>query len=156
MASNGRILSKRQKVGWLIFSVLLWAQLVFTVGLTAWRYQLVLFSGGEVYVSNVSPGTEQFAAFADQNCPENMPFAYVSSHYRGASRFRYELYPRRPTNLSTAVAGDPSFATAVQLMQADQIACLVVDYLDVAPPIVGERRVLNADQYLIILPGAAP
>lgn len=147
---------KRQKNKLLLLSLLLWAQMVFTVGLMAWRYRLVLFANGEVYVSYNSPGTEQFVEFADQNCPQGQPFAYLSSHYRGHARFRYGLYPRRSFNLSTAVTQDPTFATANRLIEAEQIACLVVDYLALNLPSIGEKRALNADQYLIVLSDFSP
>ncbi len=141
-----------------LFSILLWIQLVFTVGLGLWRSWDILFGSADIYLGNPSPGVYQFIEFVDRRCPEGSYGVYVSSQFRSNNYFRYELYPIRVSRWSY----DWNSASAVNEMlgQVRQFAlareapvCLIVDHLDAEIPEAGQRSYLNENQYLIVVDG---
>jgi hypothetical protein len=136
--------SKRKWVT--VFSLLLWAQLIFSGGLTLWRYQLIHTQNWPVYPSDNSPQLDQFAAFIKTVCSDETAIGYISTEYNSFARLNYELYPRPVHNLSSLTENEVQTAIA-----ENEIRCLVYDYASGHRQIEGSRHDFSGNQYVLQL-----
>lgn len=91
------VISELKKKRYMLYTLLLWVQLVFGMGMTLWRHGLVLFSDWEVYPPYVEPQFDEFIALAKQTCASTSVIIYVSpgssEHTARFARLHYFLYP---------------------------------------------------------------
>ncbi len=152
-------MKRSQKLGLTIFSLLLWAQLLFGVGLMFSRYRLILNGQAIVFSTNLTPEIKYFSDFTSNYCPVGAPILYLTVIERGANSkyVRYEVYPntvtRRLPEWNLPPSEDDLNEVVASVFGADfQTICLVADGLPVELPDVGERFTYSPSQYLIILP----
>ncbi len=129
-----------------LFSLLLWAQLIFSAGLTAWRYKLIAADNWPVYPSDNSPQPDQFAAFIKTICSDETAIGYLSAEYNSFARLNYELYPLSVHNLSGLTDND--FRAAIA---ENEILCLVYDYASDRQQVNGRRYDFLESQYVVRL-----
>ncbi len=136
--------SKRKWVT--LFSLLLWAQLIFSAGLTLWRYQLIFTQDWPVYPSENSPQIEQFAAFIKSICSDETTIGYVSTEFNSFARLNYELYPRPVHNLSSLADSDVRAEIA-----KNDIGCLIYDFAPDQQQGEGRRFGFSSNQFVLQL-----
>lgn len=129
-----------------MFSLLLWAQLIFSGGLTLWRYQLILTQDWPVYPSNNSPQLSPFAAFIKTVCSNSEATGYITTEYNSFTRLNYELYPQPLHNLSDLTA-----AELQATINDKEIYCLIYDYAPGAQLMTGVRHNFSSDQFVLRL-----
>lgn len=133
----------------LLFSLILWTQLVFTLGLTGWRYKLVLVDDWEVYISPVQPDLPPFAEFVADHCPEEQPVGVVYVQNETVA-IRRLLFPR-PLFAWQTEQLDESIESTIE---KENISCLLIDAQETAEQFVGlgETAVYSPNRILLILP----
>jgi hypothetical protein len=129
-----------------LFSLLLWTQLIFSGGLTLWRYQLVLTQDWPVYPSNNSPRLDPFATFIKSICSDSEGIGYISTEYNSFTRLKYELYPRPFHNLS-----DLTETELQPAIEASEIHCLVYDFAPNTRLMVGTLHDFSSNQFVLRL-----
>ena len=149
-------MSRRRKAWYSFFFLLLWIQLIFAAGMMIWRYQLIVFRDGELYLGNASPGVNGFINFVEQNCPESMPVGYLSDQYKSGGYARYALYPRIVQPLPSSwrpPAGRQPGEQLIPGVPPDSApgGCLMIEYMDEQPALAGEWLEYNADQALVVV-----
>lgn len=86
------------KRGFFILAIVLWAQLVFGVGMTLWRFALVMSSEYQGYPTYAPRDYDAFVEFGLRNIPPFAKVAYVSppgdKYTARYARWQYFLYPR--------------------------------------------------------------
>ena len=118
-----------RKKFYFFLSLILWAQLVFTISLAAWRYYLILIEEGDVYPARISPGFEDMVLLVQELCPLEENVGYIGyNEYTTIGYSYYQLYPWRVMmldmeQLSSAFTVD----LFEQLRQEHQLSCLLVD-----------------------------
>ena len=138
--------SLRRKKWVTLLSLLLWAQLIFSAGLTAWRYQLVVTQNWPIYPSDNSPQINQFAAFIKTNCAGATAVGYRSVKYNSFARLSYELYPQPLHNLSTLTEKD-----AQDIIINKEIECLISEGDPDPSAISGRLASFSNTQHIFIL-----
>jgi len=149
-------MSTGQKRTLSLFFILLWGQLIFSVGLSLWRTEVIVFENGTVFPGNNAPGIVEFIAFAEENCPGDSTVFYITSKYQDFALVRYTLYPMPvnhwTVNLSSPTALNDLRSKAMNMAKDSQMPlCLFIDYLEAELPEMGERLWLNDEQFLVIL-----
>lgn len=130
---------------WLtIFSLFLWAQLVFSSGLTLWRYHLIYTQDWPVYPSNNSPQLEQFTLFIKSTCNNDEAIGYISNEYNSFARLNYELYPQPIYNLSHLPE-----SSAHAIMAEKGIKCFVYDYASDTTTFNGTSYLYSNEQFIL-------
>ncbi len=147
-------MGRKKKLGLTIFSLLLWAQLVFSVGITVWRYWLVGTGGAELFVAESAQQVEPLLGAVDDQCPAGSYLIYFgdeAAYYYA----RYQLYPRSLTwsRFEREVANESILENFVSdfLAEVDSDACLLFDYLPSTPLTMGERLLVNGEQVLYVV-----
>ena len=142
---------------WLvIFLLVLWGQLVFGVGMTLWRYSLVLFSGWQVYPLGVPTEFDGFVQLAIQSSAPRSNVLYLSpageTYTARFARMSYLLYPRRLLWLGTRQPMQPidrwtvtdlSASDLARVIHENRISCVVVDDIVADVLIPGRRTVFD-------------
>lgn len=95
-----------------IFALVLWAQLLFGLGLTLWRDTLTLAEHWQIYSVSLPADLNHFAEFATRTIPPRGEVAYLSppsdKHMWRYSRLAVWLYPRRLIWLGVGPAKTPT------------------------------------------------
>lgn len=110
---------------------MLWAQLVFSVGLTAWRHWLIQSGEAELFVSTSPKIIEPLLNEAEENCPPEAVLFYLgdeTSFYFA----RYQLYPAKLGRLKIDwESGYDAEQLAIfiedELADSDRDVCLLID-----------------------------
>jgi hypothetical protein len=157
--------ANKQIRGFAFFALLLWAQLIFSVGLTMWRHSLVLFSGWTAYPSGVPPTYDDFITLALQHCTSDAPAIYLSPpgdvYTARYARIHYFLYPRKiiwlglgPTT-SPVARWQPFELSADQLQQTVdnyEAGCLLVDDVPTPVSLINRQRIyFDSAHYILVL-----
>lgn len=146
------------------FALLLWAQLIFSLGLTLWRHSLVFFSDWTSYPSGVPATYDEFITLALQHCPADAPTIYLSPpgdvYTARYARIHYFLYPRQIVWLglgpitSPVARWQPFDLSADQLQQAVnhyEAGCLLVEDVPTPGPLVsGQSIQFDSARYILI------
>ena len=161
MMSFVRFRLKNQRYA--LFALLLWIQLLSGVGLTLWRHSLVLFSGWMVYPPYVEEAFDDFIALAAENCPVEAVIVYLSpggnAYTSRFARLHYFLYPHPVEWWSPDIPLRPldrwqqlnlDTADLEQLIQTQNVTCVMVDELDL-PPIYQEKVQFDPMHYLLLV-----
>lgn len=147
-------MGRKIKLGLTVFSLLLWAQLVFSVGITVWRYWLVGTGGAELFVAASMQHVEPLLGAVDDQCPAGSHLIYFGDE-AAFYYARYQLYPRSLTRsrFEPKVANESILESFVGdfLAELDSDACLLFDYLPSTPLTVGERLIVNGEQVLYVV-----
>lgn len=133
----------------ILFSLILWTQLIFTLGLTGWRYKLVLVDNWQVYISPVQPDLPPFAEFVADYCPEDRSIGAVYLENETVAMRRL-LFPRPLFAWQT----EPLDTSVKRTIQQENISCLLIDDLETAERFadLGETAVYSPNRILIVLP----
>lgn len=138
--------------GLLLFSLLIWAQLVFGLGMTAWRYRLVAQGEADVLISGLSPRIRRLGQLARDLCPAGEEVVYLSTGAQGGEvMVRYFLFPRPVTVIS---AHEPGYVALTRKeIEARSAGCLLVFGASLPGSWQGERVSLNDDDFVLLDPG---
>ena len=147
-------MDSKKKFGLTVLSLLLWAQLVFSVGLTVWRYWLIQSGEFDVFVSASSTVAEPLYQAAEENCPDGMDLVYLGDE-PNFYYTRYRLFPKRlvrqksdwPSGTSTAEIGE---LIETKLRDRTNDVCLLVDRAHSGIALQGEIVPVNSQQSLHI------
>lgn len=139
-----------------IFSLLLWAQLVFAGGLMLWRYQLIASGRGEVFPTSTSAQIDSFIEFVTANCPESANIVYLKNKDFSSAYVSYTLYPRSLIDFPvdwTSLPDANEFISRVSEIRgrSGATSCLMVDHYAGPVPGIGERLIFNQNQFLVAL-----
>lgn len=136
-------------LGLLLFSLLLWAQLLFGVGMTAWRYRLINQGTADVLLTGISPRIRQLAQQGSEICPQDASVVYIyGGKEEGDATMRYRLYPRIVSVIPQASARNTGELEAdLRESGATCLLALGVDLGDIWP---GKRVQLNEDDYILV------
>ena len=126
---------RKSRILILLFSILLWAQLIFSLGLMIKRYWSVYTREFEIFLGVSPTRTDPLIDFAQKNCPEEANLLYLGPSAADKFYVRYQFYPR---NIRSVWIDAPTVVTGALLErmfgpQAEleaQGACLLVDRLD--------------------------
>ncbi len=157
---------RKSKLGpdrWLAIVLLaFWAQLVFGVAMTAWRYSLILFSGWQAYPSGVPSEFDGFIQLATTSCAAPTTVVYLSppgdEYTSRFARMNYFFYPRktiwlglgaRKSPVSRWMPTDLSAPTLARVVGENRVACLLVDDVTKPVPLAGGRIAFDSQRYLI-------
>ena len=149
-------MNRSRKKAFTIFSILLWAQLIFTGGLMLWRYQLIASGKGKVFPTSTSAQIDSFIEFVIANCPESANIVYLKSKGFSSMYVRYTLYPRSLIDFpvyGTSLPDANEFISRVAEIRGGSGAtsCLMVDHYAGPVPGIGERFIFNQNQFLVVL-----
>lgn len=139
-----------------VFSLLLWAQLIFSVGLLAWRY-LAIFSGQfEIFVSTSPAQTDPLIELSRVRCEEESSVFYIGRSETDYFYVRYELFPQQVVGLHGDWPADLSVEAVekklLPITKSDPYTgCIMVDRVLTTLPTLGERLDVNSSQYLIVI-----
>ena len=147
-------MGRKRKLGLTVFSILLWMQLVFSIGITVWRYWLVSTGEAELFVSASMGQIETLLVEIRDQCSSDAALFYIGD---GPSYdyYRYQFFPRRVS----LVRPDEEDSDFEQLaIRVDQIiqalsgdACLLFEQLPPESFYPGERIVLDGELALYIV-----
>lgn len=147
-------MGRKKKLGLTIFSLLLWAQLVFSVGITVWRYWLVGTGGAELFVAASMQHVEPLLGAVDDQCPAGSHLIYFGDE-AAFYYARYQLYPRSLawSRFEQEIADESILESYVSdfLVELDSDTCLLFDYMPSTPLTMGERFVVNGEQVLYVV-----
>jgi len=146
-------MGRRKKLALTVFSLLLWVQLIFSLGLMVWRYWLISSGDAELYVSTSARWAESLLETVEDRCPEDATLLFLgddaSFHYT-----RYQIHPRELTQVRVEAEENDGDRKAELLddvlteLAAD--VCLLADDL---PPELGSsgERIIVKDDYSLLL-----
>jgi hypothetical protein len=139
-----------------LFSLLLWAQLIFSVGLLAWRYWGIFSGQFEIFVSTSPTQTVPLIELSRDRCDEESSVYYIGSSETDYFYVRYELFPQPVVGLHGDWPADLSIEAVkkklLPIRKNDQYTgCIIVDRVQTTLPPLGKRFDLNSSQYLIVV-----
>ncbi|MBI4675646.1 MAG: hypothetical protein HY741_28715 [Chloroflexi bacterium] len=147
-----------------LFALALWAQLVLSLVMTLWRYDLVLWNGFQVYPSGVPKEYDAFIEFAQQVTPADSNLVYLSptgDRYTARfARLHYLLYPRellwlgmgtRTSALSRWTPVDLSGPELERALAGRAVTAVLVDEVAEPLPLGGRRLDFDPARYILIL-----
>ncbi len=145
---------RKRKFGLTVLSVLLWAQLGFSVGITVWRYWLIETGEAELFVSTSPERTEPLIDEVDGQCPSGMPLLYLGDEV-GYYYTRYRLFSKKIARLKSdwedgADAGQIATLIKDELTDRDKDACLLIDHMPLGLQLQGEAIPVNTRQSIYI------
>jgi hypothetical protein len=145
---------RKRKFGLTVLSILLWVQLVFSVGITVWRYWLIGTGEAELFVSTSPERTEPLIDAVDGQCPSDMPLLYLGDEV-GFYYTRYKLYPKKIVRLKSdwedgADVGQIATFIEDELTDQDRDACLLIDHMPLGLQLQGEDIPVNTRQSIYI------
>ena len=147
-------MGRKKKLGLTVFSILLWAQLVFSIGITTWRYWLVSTGVAELFVSASTERIEPLLAEIRDQCSSAAALFYVGD---GPSYdyYRYQFFPRRVASVRPDVEDSDFEQLALRVDQRIQAlggdACLLFEQLPPESFYPGERIILDGELALYII-----
>lgn len=139
-----------------IFSLLLWAQLIFSVGLMGWRYWAVFWGQFEVFVGTSPAQTNPLIELSRKHCEEESPIFYIGRSEPDYFFVRYQLFPHQVVGLLgdwPADLGAEDVEKRLQpiLKNSPNKSCIMVDRVLTMLPTLGARLEVNSNQYLIVV-----
>lgn len=144
----------RKKYGLTVLSIILWAQLVFSIGITAWRYWLIQTGEAELFVSSSPTSSEPIIRAARDYCPDQADIIFLgdeNSYYYT----RYQLFPgkvvRLPLDRFSGLSPDEAeelLRNHIQARSGD--VCLLADRLPERIRMPGERFPVNPSQAVYV------
>ncbi len=145
---------RKRKFGLTVLSVLLWAQLVFSVGITVWRYWLIETGEAELFVSTSPERADPLIEAVDGQCPSDMALLYLGDEV-GYYYTRYQLYPMSIARIRSdwEVGADvDQIALFIEgkLTDSDRDVCLLVDHMPSGVQLQGESFPVNSRQSIYI------
>jgi hypothetical protein len=145
---------RSKKLGLTILSLMLWAQLIFSIGITAWRYWLVSTAEAELFVDVSSHRVEPMLIEVENSCPADATLLYIGE--RPSYDFaRYELFPRK-LPLIKPIPGDV-YNQQLEAMivdradQIDGIKCLIVDIKNLELTLPGDSFAVEGGRTLFVV-----
>jgi hypothetical protein len=145
---------RKHKLGLTVFSILLWVQLVFSIGITAWRYWLVSTGEAELFVSASMERIEPLLAEIRDQCSSAAALFYIGD---GPSYdyYRYQFFPRRVALVRPGEEDSDFEQLAIRVDQSIQAlggdACLLFEQLPPESFYPGERIVIDGELALYII-----
>ena len=145
---------RNKKLALTIISLLLWAQLVFSIGLTLWRYWLVSSGEAELFVAASPVSMNALLEETELQCPEDAKLAFLGSESNWYY-VQYKLYPRRLTRYRFDSESPRSDEVKRKidgiLRQMGTGACLLVDRYPDSQPLMGQRVDVNSLHAIYII-----
>lgn len=148
-------MSKKRRIGLLLFSLVLWIQLVFTTGMMLWRFWSVSTGSSEIFLG-IGPalGTAELIDSVERHCPNGQRIFYVGDHEANSFFIRYQLYPRVVSHLSSNWTAEPIEDEILAKIESqigdNEQACIMVDGITLQTPSGDERFEVNSIQSVIL------
>ena len=146
---------RKSRILILLFSILLWAQLIFSLGLMGIRYWSVYASQSEIFVGVSPTRTEPLIDYAREHCPDEASLLYIGPSEADKLYVRYQFYPRRIKSIwvepSTLVTGElvvRRFGPWADITTDG--SCLLIDRLDDSLSGFGTQMILDSEQSIIL------
>jgi hypothetical protein len=147
-------LRRSKKLALTVFSILLWAQLVFSIGLGLWRYLLISSGEAELFVSTSPRRLDPLLEETESYCPDDTPVAFLgdeSSFYyvqyrlfpKRVARYRFDIEDPKPDEVTIRVD------EVLQKMHTG--ACLLVDRLPANESSLAVRTEVNGEFSIYIV-----
>ena len=145
---------RSKKLALTVFSILLWAQLVFSIGLGLWRYLLISSGEAELFVASSPRRLDPLLEETEIYCPDDTLIAFLgdeSSFYY----VQYRLFPR-PVARHRFDIEDPK--PDEMMIEIDEIlekmnkgTCLLVDRLPASESSLAVRTAVNGEFSIYIV-----
>ena len=147
-------MDRKKKLGLTVLSLVLWAQLIFSIGITAWRFLLINRGEAELFLSVTAQQVEPLVSEVQQRCPsqETLLFLGQEANYYYA---RYQLFPRRLSwlRVNEARSADLQHIAGLVMNRTATVegdVCLLADQVPDRLPLNATIMALNDKQILYI------
>ena len=151
-------MNSKRRLGLFLFSMILWIQLVFGIGLTFWRFWSVGTGQSEIFVGRgPAVRTEDLIDSIRQYCSDDLRILYAGFSEPHRFYVKYKLFPRTFTTLPVDWSANQQtyevLRKADRAMGEDKHVCLVID--GIRWPLSGDDDLyqVNEQQTIILFSG---